>query len=165
MKVNKYQAAIIAGISRTTLDKHIRGGVLTVDRDTSGKTWVDIAELQRVYSEVDVEKLSSTTEKLSTWTTLDKGASETVQHENDRLRQQIHLLEAQQAQAEERHMILMQVEKERCAMRDEQIRDLREQCDKWQQQATAVTYLLTDQRETQPPTPSGFLARLFGARK
>ena len=58
MKLNKYQAAKAAGISRTTLDRHIKEGKLSVSKDGTGKSVIDIAELERVYNEVDINGTS-----------------------------------------------------------------------------------------------------------
>ena len=58
MKLNKYQAAKAAGISRTTLDRHIKDGKISVGKDGTGKTVIDVAELERVYNEVDTDSTS-----------------------------------------------------------------------------------------------------------
>ena len=58
MKLNKYQAAKAAGISRTTLDRHIKEGKISVGKDGTGKTVIDVAELERVYNEVDTDSTS-----------------------------------------------------------------------------------------------------------
>ena len=49
MKLNKAKAARQAGISRTTLDQHLRKGIISGVKDERGRTCIDISELERVY--------------------------------------------------------------------------------------------------------------------
>ena len=50
MKLNKSQAARHAGVSRTTLDQHLKKGFVSGDKDDRGRTVIDISELERAYA-------------------------------------------------------------------------------------------------------------------
>jgi hypothetical protein len=47
-KVNVSQAAQMAGVSRPTIHKKIKSGVLSVEK-TDGRTLIDVSELERVF--------------------------------------------------------------------------------------------------------------------
>jgi Helix-turn-helix domain len=47
-KVNVSQAAQMAGVSRSTIHKHLNTGKLSADR-MDGKTLIDVSELERVF--------------------------------------------------------------------------------------------------------------------
>ena len=51
-KVNLTQAAKLAGVGRSTLNRHIKEGKLSKALDDQGKPCVDTSELQRVYGEL-----------------------------------------------------------------------------------------------------------------
>lgn len=142
MKLNKYQAAKAAGISRTTLDRHIKEGKLSVGKDGTGKIVIDVAELERVYNEVDINGTSQNVSGEQNDTSNDNKA---VQPELEILREYLDRLEADR-------------ERERCQL-ESVIADLRQDRDHWRQQATA---LLTDQREkaVEEKPAHGFRVRL-----
>jgi len=133
MKLNKYQAAKAAGISRTTLDRHIKEGKLSVSKDGTGKSVIDIAELERVYNGVDI---NGTSQHVSSEQNDTSNDNKTVQPELEILREYLDRLETDR-------------ERERCQL-EGVIADLRQDRDHWRQQATA---LLTDQREKAPEKP------------
>lgn len=142
MKLNKYQAAKAAGISRTTLDRHIKEGKISVDRDGTGKTVIDVAELERVYSEVDMDNTSQNV----------AGEQSKTSNDNKAVHLELEIL----------HEYLDRMESDRDRERrqlENVIEDLRKDRDHWRQQATA---LLPDQRATAPQKAAeGRLARAW----
>jgi hypothetical protein len=48
-KVNKSQAAKMAGVSRPTIDKKIKIGELSVEKKADGSVEIDVSELERVF--------------------------------------------------------------------------------------------------------------------
>ena len=143
MKLNKYQAAKAVGISRTTLDRHIKEGKISVGKDGTGKTVIDVAELERVYNEVDMDSTSQNVAGEQSETSNDNKA---VHLELEILREYLGRMESDR-------------ERERCQL-ENVIDDLRKDRDHWRQQATA---LLPDQRATAPQKAiEGRLARAWG---
>ena len=143
MKLNKYQAAKAAGISRTTLDRHIKEGKISVGKDGAGKTVIDVAELERVYNEVDIDSTSQNVAGEQSETSNDNKA---VHLELEILREYLGRMESDR-------------ERERCQL-ENVIDDLRKDRDHWRQQATA---LLPDQRATAPQKAiEGRWARAWG---
>ena len=121
------EAAKATGKSKATISKAIKSGRISAQKDEVGTFHIDPSELHRVYSPT----VSS------------------EQHEtpvNTPVKSDIYgTIRELQARLEAAH--------ERLSDKDSVISDLREDRDKWRQQATA---LLSDQR------PKGFLKRLFG---
>ena len=124
-------AAKAVGKSKTTLHRAIKSGRVSATKLEDGSYAIDPSELHRVFPPVTV------------------GTTDEVFHRND-TEQQSNTLETLRIQLE---MHEKERERER-ALLQETIADLREDRDKWRQQATA---LLTDQRPK-----SGFWARMFG---
>lgn len=122
------EAAKATGKSKATISKAIKSGRISARKDEIGTFHIDPSELHRVYpptvSNEHHETLVNTTEK--------PGIDGTIRE--------------LQARLEAAH--------ERLSDKDAVITDLREDRDRWRQQATA---LLADQR----PTKS-LIARLFG---
>ena len=142
MKLNKYQAAKAAGISRTTLDRHIKEGKISVGKDGTGKTVIDVAELERVYNEVDTDSTSQNVAGEQSETSND---NKTVHLELEILREYLDRMESDRNR--ERRQL------------ETVIDDLRKDRDHWRQQATA---LLPDQRATAPQKAAeGRLARAW----
>lgn len=133
------EAAKVTGKSKATISKAIKTGRLSAVREETGTFRIDPAELHRVYP-INVENEQDRTLK-TPLETLGNGPS----------------VRELQARLEAAHV--------RLADRDAVIADLREDRDRWRQQATA---LLADQRPSpvpdQPPVPphKGFWRRLFG---
>ena len=130
MKLNKYQAAKAVRISRTTLDRHIKEGKISVGKDGTGKIVIDVAELERVYNEVDIDGTSQNVAGEQNETSND---NRTVHVELEILREYLDRMENDR-------------ERERGQL-ESVIEDLRKDRDHWRQQATA---LLVDQRATAP---------------
>ena len=53
-KLNITQAAQAVGKHRSTLQRHIKDGTLSVEKDGTGNPSLDVAELQRVYGRVEI---------------------------------------------------------------------------------------------------------------
>jgi excisionase family DNA binding protein len=143
------EAAKIIGISRGGLWKAIKRGKLSATKDNKGNFTIDLAELLRVYPQVDrqVDKVDGDSKQLS----MDK---ETGNRHDDELvaalREQLDLLKDQVQ-----------------ALRDDVLHE-REQANHWRNQATM---LLTHQPELHPETPkaeqptrSRLYEKLFGRR-
>ena len=123
-------AAKAVGKSKTTLHRAIKSGRVPATKLEDGSYAIDPSELHRVFPPVTV------------------GTTDEVFHRND-TEQQSNTLETLRIQLE---MHEKERERER-ALLQETIADLREDRDKWRQQATA---LLEDHR------PKGLFKRLFG---
>lgn len=121
-------AAKATGKSKATISKAIKSGRISAIKDETGTFQIDPAELHRVYPPTVSGEQKETPEKTP------------EEKENSGLVREL------QARLEAAH--------ERLADKEGIISDLREDRDKWRQQATA---LLTDQRPK-----SGFWARMFG---
>ena len=121
------EAAKATGKSKATISKAIKSGRISASKDDSGAFRIDPSELHRVYpptSKIEPEETPDETPR-------------TIQESGDFKALQARLEAAQ----------------ERIADKESMIADLREDRDKWRQQATA---LLEDKR------PKGFLKRLLG---
>ena len=121
------EAAKATGKSKATISKAIKSGRISAHKDETGTFRIDPSELHRVY----LPTVSS-----------EHNETQVNTHEKRDINGTIREL---QARLEAAH--------ERLSDKDSVIVDLREDRDKWRQQATA---LLADQR------PKGFLKRLFG---
>lgn len=121
------EAAKATGKSKATISKAIKSGRISALKDEIGTFRIDPSELHRVYAPAVSSEQKETPE------------SPPETGKNDSLVRELQArLEAAQ---------------ERLSDKEEVIADLREDRDKWRQQATA---LLADQR------PKGFIKRLFG---
>jgi hypothetical protein len=121
------EAAKATGKSKATISKAIKSGRISAKKDETGTFNIDPSELHRVYPPTVSSKQNETPVNFS------------IKTENDGTIREL------QARLEAAH--------ERLSDRDGVISDLREDRDKWRQQATT---LLADQR------PKGFLKRLLG---
>lgn len=132
-------AAKASGKSKATISKAIKSGRLSALKDETGVYQIDPSELNRVYP-INVDGNHDRTPR-TLEETPDKGPS----------------VRELQARLEAAH--------ERLADKEALIADLREDRDRWRQQATA---LLADQRPAFQPDqlpvqrPKGFWKRLFG---
>lgn len=124
------EAAKAAGKSKTTLHRAIKSGKISASKSDDGSYVIEPSELHRLFPSVT------------------PGTADAPLHRND-TEQQSNGLGTLRIQME---MQEKERERER-ALLQETIADLREDRDKWRQQATA---LLEDKR------PSGFWRKLFG---
>ena len=121
------EAAKATGKSKATISKAIKNGRISAKKDETGTFNIDPSELHRVYPPtVSIEQNETP-------------VNASVKTDNDGTIREL------QARLEAAH--------ERLSDKDGVISDLREDRDKWRQQATT---LLADQR------PKGFLKRLLG---
>lgn len=137
------EAAKASGKSKATISKAIKSGRLSAVKQETGVFRIEAAELHRVYPK-------------------------TVDGNQDRTLQTVTQTPENTPSVRELQARL-EAAQERLADRDAVIADLRDDRDRWRQQATA---LLADQRPvTQPapqpdqpvvPPPKGFWKRLFG---
>lgn len=121
------EAARATGKSKATISKAIKSGRVSACKDETGTFHIDPSELHRVYPPTVSSEHQETHENTPEKTGIDGTIREL------------------QARLEAAH--------ERLSDKDSVISDLREDRDKWRQQATA---LLADHR------PKGFLKRLLG---
>ena len=49
------KAAIVAGKSRVTIQRHIKNGKLSCTFDTNGNKFIDVSELIRAYGEINID--------------------------------------------------------------------------------------------------------------
>lgn len=124
------EAAKATGKSKATISKAIKSGRISAMKDEAGTFHIDPAELHRVYPTTVSNEHDKTREK------------PTANTANDGVIREL------QARLEAAH--------ERLSDKEAVISDLREDRDRWRQQATA---LLSDQRQK-----PGLWARLIGKR-
>ncbi|MCP4936526.1 MAG: hypothetical protein GY927_20565 [bacterium] len=98
MKLNKTQAAKAAGVTRPTLDKHIKEGRLSTGKNGRGQVVIDVSELERVYDGFDIDKMQNNVKPLQA-NTIDFTAHNAVIDAKDQL---IHQLEHQLQETEKR---------------------------------------------------------------
>jgi hypothetical protein len=122
------EAAKATGKSKATISKAIKSGRISARKDETGTFHIDPSELHRVYPPTVSSEHKKTPENTPEKTDIDGTIREL------------------QVRLEAAH--------ERLSDKDAVISDLREDRDRWRQQAAA---LLTDQRPTK-----GLIARLFG---
>lgn len=137
-KVNLTQGAKLAGVSRSTLNRHLKQGKISKLNGPDGKPCVDTSELQRVYGDLSHDTPSQSVPMKHYGTPPDAGKNDI----------EIAVLRAELNATKER---LEETQKDR---------------DEWKGQAKALSVLLTDQRSAKPTAqPKGFLRNLFGGPK
>ena len=137
-KVNLTQGAKLAGISRSTLNRHLKEGKVSKGIDASGKPCVDTSELQRFYGDVSHGVPRRDTQMTQRGTP----------PENTEIMTEIALLRAELNVAKER---LEETQKDR---------------DEWKGQAKTLSLLLTDQRQEKPvERKRGFWGGIFSRSK
>ncbi len=140
MKLNKSRAAKAVGITRATLDRHIKEKKLSTEKNGRGHLVIDVSELERVYDKVDIDTVSNdvqikqhNTKDTMSYDAVVQVKDELIEHLTKELERERHRTESVQARLDE-------AEKER--------RRATEQ----------LTGLLTDQRER----GRGWWSRVFG---
>lgn len=124
------EAAKATGKSKTTIHRALKSGKVSATKTDSGVYSIEPAELHRVFPPVPTER----------------NAERSIRNEEEHLRNDLGTLRIQLESTEKER------ERERQQL-EETIADLREDRDRWRQQATA---LLEDKR------PRGFWKKLFG---
>lgn len=144
-KVNLTQGAKLAGVSRSTLNRHIKEGKVSKANGKDGKPCVDTSELQRVYGE-----LSHTTPS-----------------------QDVSMTQSETAYSKAENAIEIATLKAELHAAKERLEDVSKDRDEWKGQAKTLSTLLTDQRPIAPESIStpqqkpsrGLLGRLADAVK
>lgn len=133
VRLNVSQAAKAAGRSRSTLNRDISNGKVSLSRTGTGQPYIEISELERAYGSVNIDALSETGSI---------GHHDTAQNDNadSGLHKEIELL------------------RERLTDKDTVIDDLRRRLDAEGEERRKLTAILTDQRakaaEPAPPSPA-----------
>lgn len=140
-QVSISEGARLAGVSRSTLNRHLKDGALSKHRDNAGRPYVETSELVRFYGELSQ---SDRTEKDGT------GQRGTAQIRQDMSELERKLMTTEAA---------LDVETVRRKAEQERREAAEAATAKWQAQAERLTTLLTDQRQT---TTQSFWKRLFG---
>ncbi len=125
------EAAKATGKSKSTISKAIKNGRISALKGSNGAYSIDPSELHRVYP-ITIQETGALEQEET------PKSSEVNTHNENKLRELEIILKASQQRLEDR---------------DEQLTDLKEDRDKWRQQATA---LLEDKR------PKGFWAKVLG---
>jgi hypothetical protein len=120
-RLNVSQAAKTVGRSRSTLNRDISNGKVSLSRTGTGQPYIEIAELERAYGRVDIDALSEIASI---------GHQDTSQNDNSdsSLLKEVELL------------------RERLADKDTVIDDLRRRLDAEGEERRKLTAILTDQR-------------------
>lgn len=108
--VGAQRASELTGISRSTIQRHMKIGRVSYQVSPGGGKQIDVSELERVYGLKRAEQPQSQAD----------GAITQAEMEAERLRLRVEMLET------------------RLDIAQEQIEDLKAQRDKWQQQASQV---------------------------
>jgi len=136
-KINLTQGAKLAGVSRSTLNRHIKEGKVSKVIGSDGKPSVDTSELARAYGELRHNTLSDTVPLAQLRT-----PSDVVEKDIE-----IAVLRAELNASKER------------------LEEVRHDRDEWKGQARTMATLLTDQRTGQVSPvvyKKGFWGRVFG---
>jgi hypothetical protein len=137
-KVSLTQGAKLAGVSRSTLNRHLKQGKVSKVNGSDGKPCVDTSELQRVYGSLSRDTPSQSVPLKQHGTHHDTA-------END---------------------IEIAVLRAELNATKEQLEETRKDRDEWKGQAKTLSVFLTDMRSAEPTAqPKGFLRSLFGGSK
>ena len=140
-QVSISEGARLAGVSRSTLNRHIKNGNISKNNDNAGRPYVDTSELLRFYGKLSQKDRTHQDTSEQRDTPLD-------QHDLE-LKFKISELEA--ALASEQSLRALEAERREKAEADKL---------EWQKQAERLTLILTDQRSV-PSTNTSFWKRLF----
>ena len=137
---NISESAEIAGISRMTLNRHIKAGKITPQLDSDGNKYLDISQLIQTYgNDINLDKVPGydTPKKDVTRNKLQHDTSATVTPSNDveiaLLKQKLEILEKERAEERKRF--------------EEQIDFLKDQLSDEKEERKKVNAILTDQRK------------------
>ena len=150
---NLTQAARLAGISRSTIMRHISEGKVSKSIGKDGKPYIETSELERAYN-LRQSQNSSETVPVNTLVTPKK------EHKDSHLRREVEALR-----------------QEKITLLEDRIKTLQEERNDWKDQAERALRLLADnssQAETPPETPQkpseapsyhlGWFDRLLGRK-
>ena len=140
-RLNVSQAAQAVRKARSTINRDIANGKVSVTRNAKGQPYIEIAELERVYGTVDI---GTVTEPVQI------GHYGTPKNDN----------------SDSALVTEIQLLRERLADKDSVIDNLRHRLDSEAEERRKLTALLTDQRKPEPEQARkglrGFLQRLTG---
>lgn len=114
-KVGAQRAAELVGKSKSTIQRAMKAGKISFDKDINGRNVIDVSELERVFGLVPQQeetKVNATVEAEL------KRAADMIEHE--RMKMQVKMLE------------------ERVESLESQLTDMRGQRDQWQKQAHQI---------------------------
>jgi hypothetical protein len=140
------QAAKAVGRARSTLNRDIATGKISVSRTGTGQPYIEVAELERAYGKVDIRTVKTLAE------TVHNGHDRTPEKDGDSalLRHELELL--RQEREREREDAHRTIEDLRHRL-DEERAERRQTTDRLVAAQSQIAALLTDQRAT-PPTPA-----------
>src|SRR3954452_10885804 len=137
------QAAKAVGRARSTLNRDIANGRISVSRTGTGQPYIEVSELERAYGKVDLRTLRTLTE------TVQNGHDETAERDNDStvLRRELELLrQERERERDDAHRTIDDLRRRL----DQADIDRRQALDRLAGAQERITALLTDQR----PSPS-----------
>lgn len=115
MKLTVTQAAEAVNKSRKTLYRHMNSGKLSYEDDMLGNRVIDVSELQRVYSGVDVESYKDDTTSVSSTSV---SMSQTATHELELLKVKLEAAERQlELEREEKQRLFGIIESQAMSMK------------------------------------------------
>ncbi len=150
MKLNKSRAAKAVGITRATLDRHIKENKLSVEKNGRGHVVIDVSELERVYDKVDIDTVSNSVQikqpNTNQYKPIQTNTNQTVSYDAV-VKVKDELIEHLTKELEREHQ------------RTESVQARLDEAEKERRRATEqLTGLLTDQRER----GRGWWSRLLG---
>ena len=142
------QAEKLTGKSRQTLWRDSKKGKVSVQKDDDGNNVYNVAELERVYGDLQQQVCNTDVTVLPDETSQDNSL---LQQEISFLREKIESLETTLSESKNREDLALEREK-----------DLSAKLDKAQSTIDKQTYLLADQREKSPEKPVERPKRFLG---
>jgi chromosome segregation ATPase len=155
-KLSISEAHRATGKARSTIERHIADGLLSAEMNESGRAFIDVSELQRVYGGVDLAAIKKAKEKPASLqsTTTENNA------ELQLLQQRLEFTERERDDAQRR-------EREATEERRETVHQFQAERERLQttieMQATQIKQLAVPPAEPkpEPATKRGFWTRLF----
>lgn len=120
-KVNISQAARVTGKARSTIQSHIKKGLISAENDGVGNCLIDVAELQRVYGVIKMGKLQGVAKQV-TENSQDTAPTDThlMQQKIEFLQEKLGYFEKQlEAEREEKKRLLSLVENQTRQLTDQ----------------------------------------------
>jgi predicted RNase H-like nuclease (RuvC/YqgF family) len=139
-RLNVSQAAKAVRRARSTLNRDIDNGKVSVTRNGKGQPFIDIAELERVYGSVDIRTVTENVSIGQDETFKNGNSDSSLSGEIEVLRERLSTIEIER-------------ERERQQLTD-QIEDLRNRLNAESEERRKLTAILTDQRTQQQLEPA-----------
>lgn len=150
-KLNVSEAARATHKPRSTIHRNIKGGILSAEKDATGRTVIDVSELQRVYGNLDIEAVAGRAEQNGA---KEQSATGHNQAEMELLRLKLEYTERERDEAQRRER--------------DQSNQHREERDRLlgiietQTKQIAVLNPPVEPAVSSPPEKRGFWKRIFG---